>query len=131
MEIADRLELPIRLRQLLTAALRLNKDRVGVDRLVVADAGDVDAQRGKAAAGRQKRADVIGNRGNIGFFHAFARSLTTSPAMIRPATDGTKAVLPGMSRRSVHLCFAPGGQMQWLRQLMDMSSMGRVGISSE
>ena len=61
----------------------------------------------------------------------FARSFTTSPAMISPATDGTKAVLPGISRRSVHLCFAPGGQMQWLRQLMDISSMGRVGISSE
>ena len=40
--------------------------------------------------------------------------------MMSPATDGTKAVLPGISRRSVHLCFAPGGQMQWLRQLMDM-----------
>ena len=61
----------------------------------------------------------------------FARSFTTSPAMISPATDGTKAVLPGISRRSVHLCFAPGGQMQWLRQLMDISSMGLVGISSE
>ena len=28
--------------------------------------------------------------------------------MISPATDGTKATLPGISRRSVHLCFAPG-----------------------
>ena len=60
-----------------------------------------------------------------------ARSLITSPAMIKPATDGTKAVLPGMSRRSVHLWAAPGGQMQWVRQLMDMSSIGLVGCSSE
>ena len=51
--------------------------------------------------------------------------------MISPATDGTKAVLPGMSRRSVHLCFAPGGQMQFVLQLIPMSSSGRVGCSSE
>ncbi len=41
-----------------------------------------------------------------------ARSLITSPARISPATEGTKAVLPGISLRSVHLCAAPGGQMQ-------------------
>ena len=42
----------------------------------------------------------------------FARSLMTSDAMISPTTDGTNAVEPGMARRSVHLCSAPGGQMQ-------------------
>ena len=42
----------------------------------------------------------------------FTRSLMTSDAMIRPTTDGTKALEPGMSLRSVHLCAAPGGQMQ-------------------
>jgi hypothetical protein len=59
------------------------------------------------------------------------KSLMTSAAIIKPATAGTKAVLPGMSRRSVHLCFAPGGQIQWLRQLMLISSMGRMGGSSD
>ena len=53
----------------------------------------------------------------------------TSDAMMRPTTDGTKALEPGMSRRSVHLWAAPGGQMQWARQLMDISSMGLVGCS--
>jgi hypothetical protein len=51
--------------------------------------------------------------------------------MIKPATDGTKAVLPGMSRRSVHLCCAPGGQMQWFRQLIAMSFIGRKTFSVE
>ena len=59
------------------------------------------------------------------------RSLTTSPAIISPATDGTNATLPGMSLRSVHLCFAPGGQIQFVRQLMYISSIGLVGFSSE
>ncbi len=58
-------------------------------------------------------------------------SFTTSPAMISPTTDGTNAVLPGISRRSVHLCCAPGGQIQCVRHDMDISSMGRVGCSSE
>ena len=130
-QIADRRELLVRLGQLLPRALGLDEDRVGIDGLVVADAGDVDAQRGQQAAGREKGPDVVGDGGHIGLFHARDRSFTTSPAMMSPATDGTKAVLPGISRRSVHVCFAPGGQMQWLRQLMDISSMGRVGISSE
>ena len=60
-----------------------------------------------------------------------AISFTTSPAIISPATDGTKATLPGISRRSVHLCSAPGGQIQFVLQLMDISSIGRVGFSSE
>ena len=40
------------------------------------------------------------------------RSLTTSPPMMRPATDGTKALEPGTERRMVHLRWVPGGQMQ-------------------
>ena len=36
--------------------------------------------------------------------------------MISPTTEGTNAVLPGMSRRSVHLCCEPGGQKQCVRQ---------------
>ena len=36
-----------------------------------------------------------------------------------------------MSRRSVHLRAVPGGQMQFVRQLMDMSSIGRVGFYVE
>ena len=76
----------------------------------------------KARIGSIRRYSVL-----IGDQHepAASRSFTTSPAMIRPTTDGTKAVEPGMSRRTVHLR-APGGQMQWLRQLMDGSSRGRM-----
>ena len=59
------------------------------------------------------------------------RSFTTSPAMISPATDGTNATLPGISRRSVHLCSAPGGQIQFVLQLIAISSLGLVGCSSE
>ena len=51
--------------------------------------------------------------------------------MISPATDGTNARLPGISLRSVHLCSAPGGQMQLFLQLMDISSRGLMGFSSE
>ena len=36
---------------------------------------------------------------DLNFYLAFARSLMTSDAMIRPTTDGTKALEPGMSRR--------------------------------
>ena len=59
------------------------------------------------------------------------RSLITSPARIRPATDGTNAMLPGMSLRSVHFLAAPGGQMQCVLQLMLISSSGRMDFSSE
>ena len=55
----------------------------------------------------------------------------TSPAMISPATEGTKERLPGMSLRSVHLCCAPGGQMQLVRQLLAISSIGLVDGYSE
>ena len=130
-EIADLLELLIRLRQLLTASFRFYKDRVGVDRLIIADAGNIDAQRGKAPTGRQERADVVGHRCDIGLFHAFARSLTTSPATIRPTAAAAKALLPGTCRRCVHLRAVPGGQMQCVRQLMDMSSSGVMGGSLE
>ena len=73
-------------------------------------------------------------------FHSFlifftilivVRSFTTSPAINSPAMDGTNATLPGISLRSVHLCFVPGGQIQCVRQLIDISSSGLVGFSSE
>ena len=41
------------------------------------------------------------------------------------------ATLPGISLRSVHLCFAPGGHTQRVRQLIDISSIGRIDGSSE
>ena len=43
--------------------------------------------------------------------HFRHKSLMTSAAMIKPATEGTNAVDPGISRRTVHLR-VPGGQMQ-------------------
>lgn len=51
--------------------------------------------------------------------------------MISPTTDGTNATLPGIARRSVHLCFAPGGQIQFERQLIAISSTGLIGSSLE
>ena len=59
------------------------------------------------------------------------RSFMTSPAIISPTTDGTNAVEPGISLLSVHFRWAPGGQMQFVLQLIDMSSMGLVGSSFE
>ena len=59
------------------------------------------------------------------------KSFITSPAIIRPATEGTKATLPGIFLFSVHLCSAPGGHIQSVLQIMDISSIGRVGFSSE
>ena len=69
----------------------------------------------------QSNADRIPNRPtqqeSCGLFYPFSgtkptRSLTTSPPMIRPATEGTKALEPGTVRRAVHLRWVPGGQMQ-------------------
>ena len=60
----------------------------------------------------QSNAERILNRptqqGSCGLFYPFSgtkptRSLTTSPPMIRPATEGTKALEPGTVRRAVHL----------------------------
>ena len=51
--------------------------------------------------------------------------------MISPATDGTNATLPGISLRSVHLCAAPGGQIQCVLQLIDISSIGVRAFSLE
>ena len=69
-----------------------------------------------------KQTTICENRGGLFHFRTFiqlcdsnfyfARSLMTSDAMISPTTDGTNAVEPGIARRSVHLCSAPGGQMQ-------------------
>ena len=47
----------------------IDEQRVRVHRLVVADAGDVHAEAGEAAAGAQECADVIGERGDVGFAH--------------------------------------------------------------
>ena len=59
------------------------------------------------------------------------RSFTTSPARISPTTEGTKALLPGTCRRWVHFRAVPGGQMQCVRQLMDILSKGVIGGSLE
>ena len=57
------------------------------------------------------------------------RSFTTSPARISPNTEGTNALLPGTCLRWVHFRAVPGGQMQCVRQLMDISSKGVIGGS--
>ena len=59
------------------------------------------------------------------------RSFTTSPARISPATDGTNAMLPGMSLLSVHFLSVPGGHTQCCLQLILISSSGRTGFSSD
>ena len=59
------------------------------------------------------------------------RSLTTSPAIISPTTDGTNALLPGIWRRAVHFLCVPGGQMQCERQLISSVSSGFIASSSE
>lgn len=41
------------------------------------------------------------------------RSRTTSLARMSPAAGGTKAVLPGICRRTVQVRLVPSGQMQW------------------
>ena len=51
--------------------------------------------------------------------------------MIRPATAGTNAVLPGTCLRWVHLRAVPGGQMQFWRQLIAISSIGVMAGSLE
>lgn len=50
---------------------------------------------------------------------------------MRPTVEGTKALFPGISLLIVHLRFVPGGQTQCVRQLMDKSSIGLIGFSSE
>ena len=74
-----------------------------------------------SAEDAQSNAERIPNRptlqGSCGLFYPFSgtkptRSLMTSPPMIRPATEGTKALEPGTERRWVHLRWVPGGQMQ-------------------
>jgi hypothetical protein len=58
-------------------------------------------------------------------------SLITSPAIIRPTTEGTKAVLPGTCLRFAHVRAAPGGQIQFDLQLFEQSSKGWIGFSLE
>ena len=50
---------------------------------------------------------------------------------MRPTVEGTKALLPGISLLIVNLRLVPGGHIQCVRQLMDKSSIGRIGFSSE
>lgn len=46
-----------------------------------------------------------------------------------PAAAGTKAVDPGISLRSVHFRFVPGGQIQFVRHEISGSSNGLIGCS--
>ena len=63
--------------------------------------------------------------------HLPVMSLIISPAMIKPTTEGTNAVDPGISLLSVHFLAVPGGQMQCCLQLIDISSYGLIGFSLE
>ena len=82
---------------------------------------DPEIKNNISLAYAQSNAERIPNRptqqGSCGLFYPFSgtkptRSLMTSPPMIRPATEGTKALEPGTVRRAVHLRWVPGGQMQ-------------------
>ena len=68
-QIADFFKLRVRLTELFGGSFGINEQGVGIHGLVVADAGNVDPQRGKAPARFQKRTDMIGHGGNVGFFH--------------------------------------------------------------
>ena len=57
-----------------------------------------------------KESNLIANKAALSHYLPH-RSLTTSPAIISPTTEGTKAVEPGISLRTVHFR-VPGGQMQ-------------------
>ena len=58
-------------------------------------------------------------------------SLTISPAIISPATDGTNDILPGTWFLAEHFLFVPGGQMQLVLQLDSDSLSGFIGSSVE
>ena len=55
----------------------------------------------------------------------------TSEAISSPAAEGTNAFDPGISLRTVHFLAVHGGQMQWFRQDISISSIGLMGFSSE
>lgn len=59
------------------------------------------------------------------------RSLMTSPAKIKPATEGTNETLPGIDRRSVHFRSVPGGQIQLVLHEFEQSSISFIGSSVE
>ena len=62
-------------------------------------------ERGRADASSLGGARYLFLRSN------FVRSFMTSPAIISPTTDGTNALEPGISRRTVHFLVS-GGQTQ-------------------
>jgi len=49
----------------------------------------------------------------------------TSPAMIRPATEGTNAVEPGISRRTVHF-LVPGGMKMAVQKCVSYRMAARL-----
>ena len=70
LQIADALQLARGFLDLLGFTLYLDKEHMDIDGFVVADAGDVHAQRRNLPAGQQKGADVIVHVGDISLFHA-------------------------------------------------------------
>ena len=57
--------------------------------------------------------------------------LNNLPGNNQSTTDGTNEILPGICRLSVHLRAVPGGQTQWERQEIAISSPGVKGFSFE
>ncbi len=55
-------------------------------------------------------------------YYFLHKSFITSPAIINPTTDGTKALLPGTCRLCVHFLAVPGGHMQCALQLIASAS---------
>ena len=69
LEIADRGELFGRFRKLLRGSLCVDKQHMGIHCFVIADSGDIDAERRKAFAGFQESADVIRHFRDKGLVH--------------------------------------------------------------
>ena len=70
-KISQRAQLPGGLCHGFFFALGLDKEHMHVHGLVIADARDIEPQRGKHAAGSQKRPDLVGHHGSKGLFHRF------------------------------------------------------------
>ena len=68
LEIPNLVEFCICFSELFLRTFRINEQGVGIYRLVIADSGDVDTERGETFACFQKCADMVGHRGYVCLF---------------------------------------------------------------